>query len=116
MLESVSVLYTFLADEIGYVPDKPNDKHKEITVKVKIKSFDVNMDVKSKGIEFEVRTKDDSSQIGDCYLTMTGLTWCQGKIEKKNGINITWQELQDILKTSESKKAALQAVNPKKKT
>lgn len=49
-------------------------------MQVKIKSFDVNMEVKSNGIEFEVRNPDGSAQIGDCYLTMTGLIWCKGKV------------------------------------
>ena len=44
---------------------------------VRIKQFDVKMNVKAKGIEFEVRTPKGGSQIGDCYVTMKGLTWCK---------------------------------------
>lgn len=78
-------------------------------MQVKIKSFDVNMDVKSKGIEFEVRTPDGSAQTGDCYLTMTGLVWCEGKKAKANGIKISWAEFQEIMKSDAAKQAALKA-------
>jgi hypothetical protein len=78
-------------------------------VQVRIKKFEVNMDVKSSGIEFEVRTPDGTSQIGDCYLTMTGLVWCIGKTHKKNGIKLSWTELQSILASQAAKAAALKA-------
>ncbi len=61
-------------------------------MQVRIKQFDVKMDVKSNGIEFEVRSPDGSQQLGDCYLTMTGLIWCKGKISKQNGIPISWND------------------------
>ena len=61
----------------------------EVVVKVKVKQFAVDMEVKTNGIELEVRKPDDSAQIGDCYVTKTGLTWCKGKTTKPNGIRIT---------------------------
>ena len=78
-------------------------------MKIKIKQFDVNMDVKANGIEFEVRQPNDSVQLGDCYLTMSGLTWCEGKKTKQNGIKISWADFMQIMKSEESKKAALKA-------
>lgn len=78
-------------------------------MQVKIKSFDVSMDVKSKGIEFEVREPKGSTQIGDFYLTMSGLTWCEGKKAKHNGIKISWVEFQDIMKSEDTMKAAIKA-------
>ena len=74
---------------------------------VHIKQFEVNMQVKSNGIEFEVRTPDGASQIGDCYLTMTGLVWCKGKTTKQNGIKISWDDLATVLGSSEAKAAAV---------
>jgi len=47
-------------------------------MKVKIKKFAIEMDVKSKGIEFQVHDNDENF-LGDCYVTMTGLEWCSGK-------------------------------------
>lgn len=78
-------------------------------MKVHIKQFDVKMLVKSKGIEFEVRKVDDSGQIGDCYVTMTGLIWCKGKTTKSNGIKISWTDLATVLKSKAAKKAAVKA-------
>ena len=76
---------------------------------VKIKSFDVDVDVKTKGIEFEVRTPDGKSQLGDCYLTKTGLIWCRGKMNKENGTKMTWQEFMDLLPNRDALKCAVKA-------
>ena len=78
-------------------------------MQVWIKKLDINMEVKSNGIEFEVRTPDGSKQLGDCYLTMTGLVWCQGKTSKKNGIQISWTNFIEIMESKESMKAAVKA-------
>lgn len=80
---------------------------------VKIKSFDVSMDVKKKGIELEIRTPNGDSQLGDCYVTMTGLVWCQGRTNKKNGIKIEWSDLINLMSSKDSLKRALDTVkNP----
>jgi hypothetical protein len=76
---------------------------------VRIKKLDINMSVKQNGIEFEVRTPNGTSQIGDCYLTMTGLVWCKGKTTKPNGVKVTWNELAVILSSDAAKKAAVKA-------
>jgi len=78
-------------------------------MEVRIKKLDIIMLVKQNGIEFEVRTPDGTSQVGDCYLTMTGLVWCKGKTTKPNGINISWDNLAVILGSEDARKAALKA-------
>ena len=78
-------------------------------MKVRIKQFDVGMEVKSSGIEFEVRTPDDAGQIGDCYLTMTGLIWCKGKTSKNRGIKISWVDFTKIMESDDARKAAVNA-------
>lgn len=60
-------------------------------MKVSIKSFDVAMDVKTKGIEFEVYGNDDKFK-GDCIVTKTGLIWCKGKTGRDKGIKISWDK------------------------
>jgi len=75
---------------------------------VKIKKFVIEQTVKTGGIEFQVN--DNGSQLGDCYITQTGLTWCRGRTSKQNGIRLSWKELQALLETSETKKAALKAI------
>ncbi|MEA1943711.1 MAG: hypothetical protein U9P68_15820 [Pseudomonadota bacterium] len=60
-------------------------------MKVKIKSFSVDMEVKNSGIEFQVH--DNSGNfLGDCYVTKSGVIWCQGKTHKKNGAHASWDE------------------------
>jgi len=78
-------------------------------MKVRVRQFDVNMEVKSKGIEFEVRKPDDSEQIGDCYLTMTGLIWCKGKTGRNSGVKISWDEFMDIMESADTKTSAVKA-------
>lgn len=83
-------------------------------MEVRVKKFDVNMQVKTNGIEFEVRQPDATPadgtiQFGDCILTKTGLIWCGGRTGRDNGIKVTWAELAIILGSDDTKKAALKA-------
>ena len=78
-------------------------------MEVHIKKFDVNMQVKSNGLELEVRTADGKTQMGDCYVTMTGLVWCKGKTTKLKGVKVSWKDLAVILSSDTAKKAALKA-------
>ncbi len=63
-------------------------------MKVYIKEFDVDMEVRTSGIEFEVRETDDT-HLGDLVLTKTRLLWCPGKTRRENGIPVTWQDFID---------------------
>ena len=58
-------------------------------MKIRIKSFDVDMELKNKGIEFEVRSPKDEFR-GDCVITKTKIIWCEGKTDRKNGKAISW--------------------------
>jgi hypothetical protein len=78
-------------------------------MEVWIKSFEVEMQVKQKGIELEVRTADGKEQLGDCYATMTGLTWCKGKVKKENGVKLKWDDLALLCNSPEVLKAAIKA-------
>ena len=61
-------------------------------MKVTIKSFDVGMEVKNNGIEFDIYAPNGTDRLGDCIVTKTGLTWCKGKTNRKNGVKVTWQD------------------------
>jgi hypothetical protein len=61
-------------------------------MKVVIKKFDVEMEVKTKGIEFEVRSPDGKHHFGDVVLTKSGLVWCKGRTAPENGIKKSWQD------------------------
>ncbi|NVN85374.1 MAG: hypothetical protein HXX15_04710 [Rhodopseudomonas sp.] len=71
-------------------------------MQVKIKDFTVEMEVKNKGLEFEVRD-NDGNFLGDCYVTKTGLEWCNGKITQGNGRKISWQKFIAMMAESAKK-------------
>lgn len=101
------LLYPQARSLVGCVPaSKPNEGD---YVDIRIKNFDVRMSVKSKGIEFEVRSPDGEEHLGDCYLTMTGVIWCPGKTTKQNGVKISWDDLTTVLASAETKRAAVRA-------
>lgn len=64
-------------------------------MKVKIKSFDVDMEVKNAGIEFEVYSPDGENHLGDLILTKRNLIWCAGRTRRKNGKEISWTKFID---------------------
>ena len=64
---------------------------------VSIKTFSVDMDVKNAGVEFEVRDNQKNFK-GDCYIAKTGLIWCEGKTQKKNGVKVSWDEFMQWMK------------------
>ena len=65
-------------------------------MKVKIKKFNVEMEVKNAGIELEIRDNNDNF-LGDCYLTKASLIWCQGRTKKRNGKRVSWEKFIKIM-------------------
>jgi hypothetical protein len=64
---------------------------REDFMKVSIKEFDVAMDVKKKGIEFDVyEPGENGERLGDLRLTMSGLEWHNGR--KHTGPKKSWKE------------------------
>ncbi len=78
-------------------------------MKVWIKTLDADMQIKNNGIELEVRSPDDSRQIGDCVATSTGLTWCKGRTTRKNGVHVTWSDFMILCSSPDTLKAAIAA-------
>jgi len=60
-------------------------------MKVAIKSFDVDMDVKNNGIEFQVHD-NQAKFLGDCFVTRAGLIWCKGRVRREHGTRVNWQD------------------------
>jgi hypothetical protein len=60
-------------------------------VKVYIKEFDVEMELKNNGVELDV-SDPQGNHIGDLIVTKTKLIWCQGRIRGKNGKPILWED------------------------
>jgi hypothetical protein len=80
---------------------------------VSIKSFDVNMNVKTKGIELEIRKPNDGERLGDLIITKAHLIWCEGRTQRAHGKKIKWDDFVEIVngaqkpaKKSAAKKAA----------
>jgi len=77
---------------------------------VSIKSFDVEMAVKNKGIELEISEPNDGKRLGDLIITKSHLIWCEGKTRRENGQKIKWTEFVSIVssvqKPAKAKKAA----------
>ena len=67
---------------------------------VTIKDLFVEMEVKNKGVEFEIKI-DDKHQ-GDLIVNKTGLVWCKGRTTPQNGIKMQWG---DFIKWIEENKA-----------
>ena len=70
-------------------------------MQVAIKKLNVPMQVKSKGVEFEVRdTKmNGHKHLGDLVLSNSKLIWCPGKTLPANGKAITWKDFIEFMNT-----------------
>lgn len=72
--------------------------------KVMIKTVDVQMEIKYNGIELEI--SDGEKQIGDLFVTRTGLTWCPGRTRRNGGHGVTWTELIKFIDEKKETKSA----------
>lgn len=59
---------------------------------VTVKSFDVVMELKNKGIELEVRSPQ-GDHLGDLIITKTQAIWCKGRTRRENGKSVTLEQL-----------------------
>ena len=59
-------------------------------MKVFIKEFGLDLEVKTKGMRLDVYKPDGKTRLGDVQITKTGLTWCNGK--EHTGPKATWAE------------------------
>jgi hypothetical protein len=65
-------------------------------MKVSVKSFDVDMELKNKGVELEIR-EADGTFVGDLVITKTKLIWCQGKTTRENGKEMPLPEFIEMM-------------------
>jgi hypothetical protein len=65
---------------------------------VSIKRFNVNMEVKNAGIEFEVRDTG-GAHLGDLILTKAKLIWCPGRVRRDNGKEIAWNDFIQMMQS-----------------
>ena len=77
---------------MGYAIKKGNTE-----MKVKIKDFNVQMDVKQSGIEFEIHDNEDK-HLGDLVITNANVIWCKGRTRRdKGGKKVSWKKLIKII-------------------
>lgn len=65
-------------------------------MKVIIKEFHVEMPVRNKGVEFEVRD-NKGNHLGDVIVSKAGITWCKGRIRRKNGVRLSWDDFAALM-------------------
>ena len=63
---------------------------------VSVKSFDVEMQIKNLGIEFEVRDTN-GNHLGDLILSRARLEWCEGRTHRNNGKQISWEDFRELM-------------------
>lgn len=67
-------------------------------MKVNIKQFDVNMELKNKGVELEIRDNDGSHR-GDLVVTKSKIIWCKGRTKRRNGKTISLQKFIQLMES-----------------
>ena len=61
-------------------------------MKVGIKQFHVEMELKNKGMELEVRN-NNNDHLGDLIVGKANVEWCDGRTRAGNGVRKSWEEL-----------------------
>ena len=70
-------------------------------MKVSIKDLSVDMEIKNNGVELDVYSADGEVHLGDLVVTKSALVWCKGRVGRKNGVKVNWE---DFIKWMESQK------------
>lgn len=65
-------------------------------MQVGIKDFGVNMEVKTRGVEFAI-SDNSGSHLGDLIITKSKLIWCEGKVKRQNGKEISWEDFRAFM-------------------
>ena len=71
-------------------------------MKVNVKRFNVDMEVKNAGIEFEVRSPNGQKHLGDLVLNKASLIWCPGQTQPQNGYKIKWEDFIKLVEEHDS--------------
>ena len=83
---------------------------------VSIKSFDVEMDVLNKGVEFGIREPNGGDRLGDLFITKAHLIWCKGKTQRAQGIKIKWTDFVEMVNDAQKPAKKSAAKKTAKKT
>ena len=58
-------------------------------MQIGIKDFAVQMEVKNRGVEFEVKDTK-GKHLGDLVITKTSVIWCKGRTGRARGKSLSW--------------------------
>jgi hypothetical protein len=77
-------------------------------MKVAIKSLEVDMEIKNKGVELEVYEPNGLDRLGNLIITKTELIWCAGRTRREKGIKLKWPAFAGLISAGDEspKKAA----------
>lgn len=64
-------------------------------MKVSITDFDVDMQIKNKGVTMAVYSPDGKTYLGKVNITKTGLEWFEGK--KQTGKKVKWEKFIEMM-------------------
>jgi hypothetical protein len=67
-------------------------------MKVNIKDFSIDMEIKTKGIELDV-FGNDGKRRGDLVVNKANLIWCKGKVNRQNGKTISWDDFIEFMES-----------------
>lgn len=73
-------------------------------MKVGVKQFNVEMELKTKGMELEVRS-NDGTFLGDFVVTKKGVIWCKGKERREAGVNLDWEKFIELMEGQRNSKS-----------
>ncbi len=65
-------------------------------MKVKVKDFAVEMELKNNTIEFEVRDTQDKF-LGDLVINKSSLIWCEGRTSRESSKKIARAKFNDFM-------------------
>lgn len=60
-------------------------------MKVVIKDFSVEMEIKNKGVDLQINGNNGEFK-GQLSITRTGLIGCKGKTKRKTGVPVNWDQ------------------------
>ena len=63
---------------------------------VSIKDLSVSMDIKNNGVELDIKDTKNK-HLGDLVVTKSGITWCRGKTDRKNGRKMNWNKFIEMM-------------------